>query len=106
ANDSPYAVALRWTALDPGHTVEALFAINQITDWDSFREATAVFEVPAQNIIYADVDGNTGGQSPGGIPWRGKGDGRWPAPGWDPAYDWTGFIPFAELPNVLNPPNG
>jgi penicillin amidase len=42
AKESPYAVALRWTALDPGRTVEALFAINQITDWDSFREAAAV----------------------------------------------------------------
>ena len=27
-------------------------------------------------------------------------------PGWDPAYDWTGYIPFAELPTVLNPPEG
>ncbi len=106
AKESPYAVALRWTALDPGRTVEALFAINQITDWDSFREAAADFEVPSQNIVYADVDGNIGYQSPGRIPVRGKGDGRWPAPGWDPAYDWTGFIPFAELPNVLNPPEG
>ncbi len=106
AKDSPYAVALRWTALDPGHTVEALFAINQITDWDSFREAAAGFEVPSQNIVYADVDGNIGYQSPGRIPVRGKGDGRWPAPGWDPSYDWTGFIPFAELPNVLNPDDG
>ena len=106
AKESPYAVALRWTALDPGRTVEALFAINQITDWDSFREAAADFEVPSQNIVYADVDGNIGYQSPGRIPVRGKGDGRWPAPGWDPSYDWTGFIPFAELPNVLNPDDG
>ena len=65
-----------------------------------------LFEVPAQNIVYADVDGNIGYQSPGRIPVRGKGDGRWPAPGWDPAYDWTGYIPFAELPTVLNPPEG
>ena len=103
---SPYAVALRWTALDPGRTAEALFAIDKATDWTSFRAAAALFEVPAQNTVYADVDGNIGYQSPGRIPVRGKGDGRWPAPGWDPAYDWTGYVPFAELPTVLNPADG
>ena len=40
------------------------------------------------------------------IPIRGRGDGRWPAPGWDSAYDWTGFIPFDELPWILDPPSG
>jgi penicillin amidase len=56
--------------------------------------------------VYADVDGKICDQAPGRIPIRGQGDGRWPAPGWDPAYDWTGFIPFAALPNELNPADG
>ncbi|NUT33683.1 MAG: penicillin acylase family protein [Hamadaea sp.] len=101
-----YAVALRWTALDPGRTGDALFALNRAANWTDFRAAAAMFEVPAQNMIYADVEGNIGYQSPGRIPVRGKGDGRWPAPGWDSAYDWTGYIPFAQLPNVLNPASG
>jgi penicillin amidase len=33
-------------------------------------------------------------------------DGTWPQPGWDSRYDWAGFIPFDELPWVLDPPNG
>ena len=101
-----YAVSLRWTALEPGTTVDALFAIDAATDWSEFRAAAALFAVPAQNMVYADVDGNIGYQSPGRIPVRGKGDGRWPAPGWDSAYDWTGYIPFDSLPSVLNPPQG
>ncbi|MEW2384669.1 penicillin acylase family protein [Micromonospora sp. NPDC047707] len=101
-----YAVALSWTALRPGRTADALFALNTATNWTEFRAAAALFEVPAQNIVYADVDGNIGYQSPGRIPVRGKGDGRWMAPGWDSAYDWKGFIPFAELPSVLNPTDG
>ncbi len=102
----PYAVALRWTALDPARTIDALFALDTAAGWTDFRAAAALFDVPAQNMVYADVDGNIGYQAPGRIPVRGKGDGRWPAPGWDPAYDWQGYIPFAELPNVLNPPDG
>jgi penicillin amidase len=101
-----YAIALRWTALEPGRTAEAIFTLNAARDWSDFRRAAAQFEVPAQNLIYADVDGNIGYQSPGRIPVRGKGDGRWPAPGWDSGYEWKSFIPFSELPSVYNPAQG
>jgi penicillin amidase len=106
AADAPYAVALRWTALDPGRTIEALFALDTAANWTEFRRAAALLDAPAQGMIYADVDGNIGYQAPGRIPVRGRGDGRWPAPGWDPAYDWTGYIPFAALPYTFNPPGG
>jgi penicillin amidase len=101
-----YAVALRWTALDPGRTVDALFALDRAADWKQFRAAAGQFEVPSQNLVYADVDGNIGYQAPGRIPIRGKGDGRWPAPGWDSAYDWKGFLPYDSLPSALNPARG
>jgi penicillin G amidase len=106
AAQSPYGVALRWTALDPNTTAEAIFGLNRADDWDSFRAAAKLFDVPAQNLLYADVDGNIGYQSPGRIPIRAAGDGTYPVPGWDPAYDWTGYIPFDDLPSVLNPDEG
>jgi len=101
-----YAVSLRWTALDPGRTADALFALDTARDWKDFRAAAALFEVPAQNMVYADVDGNIGYQSPGRIPVRAKGDGKYPVPGWDSAYQWKGYLPFAELPSVANPQQG
>ncbi|MCQ8773011.1 penicillin acylase family protein [Streptomyces telluris] len=100
-----YAVALRWTALDAGRTMDALMDLNRATDFASFRKAAAGFEVPSQNLIYADTKGNFGYQAPGRIPVR-KGDGRMPAPGWDPAYQWTGFLKPEELPWELNPKRG
>ncbi len=100
------AVALRWTALEPGRTGDAVMRLNKAGNWQEFRAAAALFEVPSQNMIYADVDGNIGYQSPGKIPVRGKGDGRYMVPGGDPAYDWTGYIPFQQLPSVYNPPQG
>ncbi|MEZ0111992.1 penicillin amidase [Catenulispora sp. EB89] len=98
-----YAVALRWTALTPGHTADALFALDRATDWNSFRAAAANFAVPSQNMIYADTSGNIGYQTPGQIPIRKNGDGTWPVPGWTDEYEWTGYIPFDQLPHVLNP---
>ena len=56
AASTPYAVALRWTALDPGRTTDALFALNKAANWTDFRAAAALFDVPAQNMIDADVE--------------------------------------------------
>jgi penicillin amidase len=101
-----YAVSLRWTALEPGTTASAIFALNTARDFDDFRAAAALFDVPAQNLIYADVEGNIGYQTPGRLPVRGAGDGSMPQPGWDSAYAWQNYIPFEELPVVYNPTDG
>jgi len=101
-----YGVALRWTALDPGRTADAIFAVNTATDWKSFREGARLFAAPAQNLIYADVDGNIGYQAPGEVPIRETGDGRWPVPGWLSKYEWRGRVPFEAMPTVFNPPSG
>ena len=101
---SPYAVALRWTALDPGRTADAIFALNTATDWADFRAAAALFEVPAQNIVYADVDGNIGYQSPGKMPVRGQ--GRRPLAGARAGTRRTtgrGYIPFDRAADRVQP---
>ncbi|OKK16761.1 penicillin amidase [Streptomyces sp. CB00455] len=108
-----YAVALRWTALDPGKSMDAVFKLDRAKDFAAFRQAAADFEVPSQNMIYADNKGNIGYQAPGRIPVRGQGDGRMPAPGWDSKYAWKagkdgkdGYIPQNELPWDFNPSRG
>ena len=106
APEGETAVSLRWTALQPGSTATAIFALNLAQDFAGFRTAASLFDVPAQNLVYADVQGNIGYQTPGRLPIRGAGDGWMPQPGWNSAYDWQGFIPFDELPVSYNPPEG
>ncbi|GGS05823.1 hypothetical protein GCM10010252_50720 [Streptomyces aureoverticillatus] len=101
-----YGIALRWTALEPGKSMDAVFALNKAKDFKDFRKAAASFEVPSQNLIYADTKGNIGYQAPGRIPTRGKGDGSLPSPGWDPAYRWGKPIPQDALPYEYNPKRG
>jgi penicillin G amidase len=109
-----YAVSLAWTALKPGHAMDALMGLDVATNFDQFRTAALKLDAPAQNLVYADVDGNIGYQAPGRIPIRGPGrsdspvpsDGTWPHPGWDSAYDWKGSVPVSKLPWVENPPEG
>jgi len=101
-----YVIALQWTALTPSTPFEAIWGFNKAQNWDEFREAARGFHVPAQNLIYADVEGNIGYQMPGDIPIRKNGDGTLPVPGWTDEYEWTGFIPFEELPYAFNPDEG
>ncbi len=101
-----YEVALQWTALTPARTMDALIGFNRAGSWRQFRAAARLFEVPSQNLVYADVDGHIGYQAPGAIPVRRLGDGRWPVPGWDALYGWRGTIPFRQLPWTLDPPGG
>ena len=60
--------------------------------------------MPSQNFVYADVDGHIGYYAPGRIPIRARGDGAKPAEGWTGESEWTGWIPFDELPHVFDPP--
>ncbi|MFH0177175.1 penicillin acylase family protein [Streptomyces cacaoi] len=102
-----YGVALKWTALSAGTSMDAVFAIDKAKDWDSFRKAAEKFDVPSQNLVYADTSNHIGYQLPGKIPTRAKGvDGSIPAPGWDSKYKWKGYIAFDELPYEYDPDRG
>jgi penicillin G amidase len=107
AGDGKVAYALRWTSTaQADHTFEAILALDQATDFRSFRNALRLFAAPSQNVVYADVDGHIGYQLPGLIPIRKAGDGSVPVPGWDGAHDWTGYVPFDALPYLYDPPSG
>jgi penicillin amidase len=101
-----YALALRWTALEPSRTFAAVWKMDQAQNWYEFRQAAREFDVPSQNFVYADVDGNIGYQTPGKIPIRTNGIGILPVPGWNDSHEWVGYIPFEKLPYAFNPPQG
>jgi penicillin G amidase len=101
-----HAVALRWTALDPSPTADAILGFMAAADFDQFREAASSFAVPSQNLVYADVDGHIGYQAPGRIPVRSQGDGTVPVPGWTGEHTWERMLDFEELPWALDPPEG
>lgn len=102
-----YALALQWTALEPSCIFCSIWEMNLANNWEEFREAAQDFAVPAQNLLYADIDGNIAYQMPGSIPIRVEGhDGMLPVPGWNGEYEWQGYIPFEDLPHTYNPSQG
>ncbi len=100
-------LAFQWTATrEPNELFRSMASIDRAQNFDEFRDALRTFAAPSQNFVYADVDGNIGYQMPGLVPIRAKGNGTLPAPGWTGEYEWQGYIPFDELPVVVNPPQG
>lgn len=97
-------LALHWTALQPGTLYDALYQLNLAQNFEQFRDALRQWDTPAQNIIYADVEGNIGYQTPGNIPIRAPGhSGELPVPGWTDEFEWRAYIPFDYLPMIYNP---
>lgn len=101
------ALAVRWTGHDPADDgILSALAVNRARDWASFSAALRDYRPANQNYVYADRAGNIGYIAAGTIPIRAQGDGSLPAPGWTGTHEWTGYVPAAELPRRLNPPEG
>jgi penicillin G amidase len=107
ALESDQVLALSWTALAADDvSLEALLDLGAARNWPTFVAAARGNGTPQQNVLYADTAGHIGFIAPGRVPIRGKGDGRWPVPGWTGEFDWQGTIPFEQLPRRLDPPDG
>ncbi|MEZ4771496.1 MAG: penicillin acylase family protein [Caldilineales bacterium] len=99
-------VALRWTALDEDHLVDSLLLANRAGSVDEFRAALRQWDSGSQNFVIADTQGNIAMQGTGRTPIRAAGDGRLPVPGWTGEYEWTGTIPYEQMPFAVNPEIG
>lgn len=105
-----YVAALQWTALtDDDTTITAGLLDKSIRTVPDYLERGRPYVVPMQSMVVADNRGDIAMFAPARLPMRhpdNKIAGRAPVPGWDPIYDWQGFVPFEELPRVVNPPQG
>jgi penicillin G amidase len=98
--------AMRWTVLEPGALCNFYNWLGKAQNWSEFREIMKGVWGPGQNVVYADVDGNIGYILGAHVPIRKTGHGEVPVPGDTDQYEWTGYIPFDQLPQVFNPEGG
>lgn len=99
-------LALKWNIYDPGLVQIPFFDINAAQNWQQFRTAFSRYGAPSQNVVYGDIDGHIGYFANGKIPIRTNSDAVAPVPGNDNAHEWTGYIPFDQLPSAYDPPSG
>ena len=101
------SLALNWVGFYPGDiTLQFFLKAARTTSSSDLLIAARDYKAPLQNIVYADKSGDIGFIAAGRTPIRGAENdlqGRIPAPGWQAAYDWQGFIPFELLPQEHAP---
>ncbi|MBU4175735.1 MAG: penicillin acylase family protein [Actinobacteria bacterium] len=100
-------LAMKWVGRDTTlDSLQAMLKQNKAGSWEEFVGALENFVGPALNQVYADVDGNIGYLGAAKIPRRAGGDGTVPYPGDSEGYEWEGYVPFENMPRVLNPDEG
>ena len=100
-------LSFQWVAHTPGNELGLLDGVNRARDWSEFLSGMAHHVAPSLNCVYADTRGNIGYALAGKVPLRPRQEPSWlPLEGWNAAHDWTGTIPFDELPRLYNPPEG
>ena len=104
ANRKAYALRAGW--LEPGGAPYlASLRMNQAKTWEEFREACSYNNMPSENMVWVDRQGNIGWQAAGIQPIRRGWSGILPVPG-DGRYEWEGYLPITSLPHEVNPPRG
>ena len=97
---------MRWTGYELSNEMGAFYRMNKSSNWQEFQEALQLFTVPAQNFVYADDNGTIAYRTGGKLPIRKTKGPTLPFPGWTDKYDWKGFVPFDQMPHIVNPADG
>ena len=103
-NHLAYAIRPAWMEVG-GSPYLASLRMDQAENWEEFREASNFSNIPGENMIWADRDGNIGWQAVGIAPIRRNFSGMVPIPG-DGRYEWDGYLPIKAKPNEFNPARG
>ena len=102
--DRHLAYALKWVGAEPGGAgYLAGLSAARAKNWNEFLAAMSRFKVPSENMVYADTSGNIGWFASGFNPIRKNWTGLLPVPGDSGEYEWSGYLPVAEMPQVYNP---
>ncbi|MFC1508240.1 penicillin acylase family protein [Candidatus Omnitrophota bacterium] len=103
-NNKAYAVRAAWLEIG-GSPYLASLRMDQAHDWESFRDACSYSNIPGENMVWADREGNIGWQAVGIAPIRRNWSGLVPVPG-DGRYEWDGYLPIKAKPHIHNPESG
>ncbi|EMA59082.1 penicillin acylase family protein [Halorubrum lipolyticum] len=111
-------VGVAWTGHTATRTTVAIDELGRSEGFDDALAAARKFDLPTQNLVYADADGRTMYYATGKLPIRevdgeavagdrifdgSAGEGEWA--GFEPfgRSSWDGFVPFEEKPHAIDP---
>ena len=99
-----YAVKNGWSEVG-GSPYLASLRMDQAKNWEEYREACNYFNIPGENMVWADKYGDIGWQAVGIAPIRKTHSGLVPVSG-NGNFEWQDYIEIIEKPSLFNPEKG
>lgn len=97
------ALAIKWTGAEASNELMTFYHLNRAKNYAEYTEALKYFQCPAQNFVFASASGDIALWHRGNFPLRWPGQGKFIMDGSSSKYQWQGYIPFEEVPHILNP---
>jgi penicillin G amidase len=104
--DEAEPLALSWLALREPTAFAGMFELLEIGSGPDLVRQLEGHTAPASNLIWADRQGSIGYKLIGRLPLRRGNCPDLPKPGWSGEFEWEGTIPYAELPEQVDPESG
>ncbi|MFI5025642.1 MAG: penicillin acylase family protein [Solirubrobacterales bacterium] len=104
--DDHEPLALSWAALHfPGVSAASFGTLDPVRG-SELLDLLAEQAMPVSNLVWADGSGSIGYKTMGRIPKRQGDCPDLPKPGWTGEYEWDGWVPYSELPELTDPDAG
>lgn len=98
--------AYRWIAHDPSEEVITFYKLNRAKNHADYMDALNHYSSPAQNFVFACVNGDIAMRIQGKYPIRRKNEGKFILDGTKSSSDWQAFIPNDQNVMDKNPARG
>jgi penicillin amidase len=104
--DDEQPLALRWAALDEPAVSHAHLGVLDPRSGPELVELLRTLTMPVSNLVWADRLGSIGYKMVGRVPRRNGDCPDLPKPGWTGEFEWDGWIPYEDLPELVDPEDG
>ncbi len=98
--------AMKWPAHDPSMEMMTFYYLNRANNYADYRQALRYYATPAQNFVFASVQGDIALSVQGKFPAKWPGQGQFLMDGSQPEQEWQSYIPFEHNAYERNPPRG
>lgn len=105
-DDEKNHFAYRWIAHDPSEEVITFYELNRAKNHADYMKALDHYTSPAQNFVFACVNGDIAMRIQGKFPVRRKNEGKFILDGTKTSNDWQAFIPNEQNVAYKNPTRG
>ena len=99
-------LSMKWTGFEISDEIYGFYLMNKAGSTNEFEEGVKEIAVPGQSVVYGDIHNTIAYWTSGKIPIRGKQSPIMPMEGWTGENEWRGYVPFAQMPKLVNPPEG